>query len=157
MLVADFLIQKDRLFAEITLDANELQLYDQIYSKLAINAPTPDLVVYLQAPADRADGARAPARHCSPNSTSRGDYLAALIDAYTRFFHFYDDAPLLIVNASEIDFVNNDASLRPTRFANREHVRHAPVLQPASDVAMSSQSNRSHVTLNTLADASATA
>jgi deoxyguanosine kinase len=108
VLVADFLIQKDRLFAEITLDPNELQLYDQIYQKLAINTPTPDLVVYLQAPTnvliERVRRRGVPAeQHIS------GEYLTALIDSYTRFFHFYDDAPLLIVNAAETDFANNDA------------------------------------------------
>lgn len=107
-LVADFLIQKDRLFAEITLDANELQLYDQIYRKLAINTPTPDLVVYLQAPADVLME-RIRRRGIASEQHITQDYLAALIDAYTRFFHFYDDAPLLIVNAAEIDFVHNDA------------------------------------------------
>jgi deoxyguanosine kinase len=107
-LVADFLMQKDRLFAEITLDANELQLYDQIYAKLAINTPTPDLVVYLQAPADVLFE-RIRRRGIASEQHITQDYLAALIDAYTRFFHFYDDAPLLIVNAAEIDFVNNDA------------------------------------------------
>jgi len=106
-LVADFLIQKDRLFAEITLDANELTLYEQIHSSLAINVPKPDLVVYLQAPAsvliDRVRRRGIPSEQHISN-----EYLTALIDAYTRFFHFYDDAPLLIVNAAEIDFVHND-------------------------------------------------
>ena len=107
VLVADFLIQKDRMFAEITLDANELTLYDQIYQKLAINTPKPDLVVYLQAPPsvliERVRRRGIPAeQHIS------GEYLAMLIDAYTRFFHFYDDAPVLIVNAADIDFVNHD-------------------------------------------------
>ena len=103
VLVADFLIQKDRLFAQITLDANELILYDQIYQKLAINTPTPDLVVYLQAPADVLIE-RIRRRGIASEQHITHDYLAALIDAYTRFFHFYDDAPLLIVNAAEIDF-----------------------------------------------------
>jgi deoxyadenosine/deoxycytidine kinase len=99
------------LFAEITLDAHELELYDQIYQKLAINTPTPDLVVYLQAPTnvlmERVRRRGVPAeQHIS------GDYLAALSDAYTRFFHFYDDAPLLIVNAAETDFANDDAHYR---------------------------------------------
>ncbi len=107
VLVADFLIQKDRLFAEITLDANELELYNQIYNKLAVNSPTPDLVVYLQAPPgvlmDRVRRRGIPAeQHIS------SDYLAALSTAYARFFHFYDEAPLLIINAAEIDFANND-------------------------------------------------
>jgi deoxyguanosine kinase len=108
VLVADFLIQKDRLFAEITLDPHELELYDQIYQKLAINTPMPDLVVYLQAPTnvliERVRRRGVPAeQHIST------EYLTALIDSYTRFFHFYDDAPLLIVNAAETDFANNDA------------------------------------------------
>ncbi len=106
-LVADFLMQKDRLFAEITLDANELTLYEQIYRTLSIHAPKPDLVVYLQAPAsvlmDRVRHRGIPSEQHISN-----DYLIALIDAYTRFFHFYDDAPVLIVNAAEIDFVNNE-------------------------------------------------
>jgi deoxyguanosine kinase len=108
VVVADFLIQKDRLFAEITLDANELHLYDQIYRTLAISAPNPDLVVYLQAPADVLIE-RIRRRGIASEQHITASYLEALIDAYTRFFHFYDDAPLLIVNAAEIDFVNNDA------------------------------------------------
>jgi deoxyguanosine kinase len=107
VLVADFLMQKDRLFAEITLDANELTLYDQIYNKLAINVPTPDLIVYLQAPA-AVLMERVRRRGIAAEQHITSEYLEALIDTYTRFFHFYDDAPVLIVNASEIDFVNND-------------------------------------------------
>lgn len=107
MLVTDFLIQKDRLFAEITLDANELTLYDQIYQKLAINTPKPDLVVYLQAPPDVLME-RVRRRGIPAEQHISGEYLVALIDAYTRFFHFYDDAPVLIVNAAEIDFVNQN-------------------------------------------------
>jgi deoxyguanosine kinase len=124
VLVADFLIQKDRLFAEITLDANELTLYDQIYNKLAINVPTPDLVVYLQAPTSVLME-RVRRRGIAAEQHISNDYLAALIDAYTRFFHFYDDAPLLIVNASEIDFVNNDAHYDQlvSRIANMSGVR----------------------------------
>ena len=107
VLVADFLIQKDRLFAEITLDANELALYDQIYQKLAVNAPTPDLVVYLQAPPGVLME-RVRRRGIPAEQYMTSDYLSALSSAYTRFFHFYDDAPLLIINAAEIDFANND-------------------------------------------------
>ena len=111
MLVADFMMQKDRLFAEVTLDAHELELYDQIYGKLALDTPTPDIVVYLQAPAnvliERVRRRGIPAeQHIST------EYLTALIDAYTRFFHFYDAAPVLIVNAAESDFANNEAHYR---------------------------------------------
>jgi deoxyguanosine kinase len=108
MLVADFMMQKDRLFAEVTLDAHELELYDQIYRTLAVDTPTPDVVVYLQAPAtvliDRVRRRGIPAEQYIS-----ADYLTALIEAYTRFFHFYDESPLLIVNAAESDFVHNDA------------------------------------------------
>ncbi len=107
MLVADFLMQKDRLFAEITLDANELALYDQIYRNLAIDTPTPDLVVYLQAPTPVLIE-RVRRRGVAAEQHISTDYLAALSDAYTRFFHFYDDAPVLIINAAETDFANND-------------------------------------------------
>jgi deoxyguanosine kinase len=106
-LVADFLFQKDRLFAEITLDANELALYDQIQRSLAIEIPKPDLVIYLQAPASVLSD-RVRRRGIAAEQHVSNEYLTALIDAYTRFFHFYDDAPVLIVNAAEIDFVHND-------------------------------------------------
>lgn len=107
LLVADFLIEKDRLFAEVTLDAHEMTLYEQIYRTLDIRPPRPDLVIYLQAPVsvllDRI-------RHRGIGYEQRidTDYLASLSDAYAEFFHFYDSAPLLIVNAAEIDFAHNE-------------------------------------------------
>ncbi len=124
VLIADFLIQKDRLFAEITLDANELQLYEQIYRTLAINTPTPDLVVYLQAPADVLME-RVRRRGIPAEQHISHDYLTTLIDAYTRFFHFYDDSPLLIVNAAEIDVVNNETHYEQlvSRILNMSGVR----------------------------------
>ena len=107
LVVADFLLQKDRLFAEITLDADELVLYQQIHDKLAVAAPIPDLVVYLQAPT-RVLLERIRRRGVPAEQRIDDAYLEALVDAYTRFFHFYDDAPLLIVNAAEIDLAHND-------------------------------------------------
>jgi deoxyguanosine kinase len=105
--VADFLIEKDKLFAAVTLDQTELQLYSQIHDSIAVEAPAPDLVIYLQAPAGvLMDRIRRRGVH-SERSISP-EYLNALIDAYTRFFYFYEDAPLLIVNAAEIDLVAND-------------------------------------------------
>ena len=106
-LVADFLFQKDRLFAELTLDANELALYEQIHDNLQINPPTPDLVIYLQAPASVLQE-RIQQRGLNFEQDIDTDYLQALADAYTDFFYYYDDAPLLIVNAADIDFANND-------------------------------------------------
>lgn len=104
--VADFLIDKDQLFAEVTLDADELQLYRQVYDHLVIDAPTPDLVVYLQAPSDTLIE-RIQKRGIAAEQNISADYLNLLNDAYTRFFHYYDAAPLLIVNAVDIDWINS--------------------------------------------------
>lgn len=109
--VADFLIDKDQLFAEVTLDPDELQLYQQVYNHLTIDAPKPDLVVYLQAPADTLLE-RIHKRGVPAEQNINADYLNLLNDAYTRFFHYYDAAPLLIVNAADIDWVNNPDDYR---------------------------------------------
>ncbi len=104
--VADFLIDKDQLFAEVTLDEDEFKLYQQMYNHVTIDAPIPDLVIYLQAPADvlldRIEG-----RGIQAERSINAEYLQTLNEAYARFFHFYDRSPLLIVNAAEIDWVNN--------------------------------------------------
>lgn len=105
--VTDFLIEKDPLFASVTLDDDEMAIYQQVYDRLTIDAPTPDLVIYLQAPIDILQQ-RIKQRGISAEQSIDDSYLIALNEAYTRFFHFYDQAPLLIVNASEIDWVNND-------------------------------------------------
>lgn len=105
--VADFLLEKDRLFAEINLDADELVLYEKIYEHLTIDAPKPDLVIYLQAPINVLLD-RIQARGISAEQNIEAGYLRQLTDAYTQFFHYYDASPLLIVNAAEIDLVNND-------------------------------------------------
>ncbi len=105
--VADFLIEKDRLFAQQNLDSDEYELYLNVYRHLTIDAPVPDLVIYLQAPTSvlmsriRKRGIAAE-QHIEPQ------YLENLNQAYTDFFHFYKQAPLLIVNSTEIDLVNND-------------------------------------------------
>ncbi len=105
--VSDFLLEKDRLFAQLTLDDDELRLYAQVYEKLAIDAPQPDLVVYLQAPVDVLRH-RIGGRGIGYEQLMEAGYLPRLVDAYTRFFHNYQEAPLLIVNAAEIDPVHND-------------------------------------------------
>jgi deoxyadenosine/deoxycytidine kinase len=106
--VADYLINKDRLFARTTLDDEEYRLYEQVYAKLAIDAPKPDLVIYLQAPVDVLL-ARISRRGIAHEQYIDRGYLERLNDAYARFFHEYDDAPLLIVNAAAIDPVNVEA------------------------------------------------
>lgn len=109
--VADFLIEKDRLFAEVTLDDDEYALYEQVYEQLTIEAPTPDLVIYLQAPV-KVLMERVGKRGRGYERLMDRAYLQRLSEAYTDFFYHYSDAPLLIVNAAEIDFVNNEADYR---------------------------------------------
>lgn len=105
--VADFLMEKDRLFAELTLDDLELQLYHQAYEHLTLDTTAPDLVIYLQAPVEVllariAKRARPEERHITT------EYLGRVVEAYTRFFYHFDKSPLLIVNAAEIDLATHD-------------------------------------------------
>ena len=106
--VSDYLFAKDRLFAELNLSTDELQLYNQVEATLAIDAPVPDLVIYLQASVDSLLERIARRGVLYERAIDRR-YLERLTDAYARFFHAYDDGPLLIVNASQIDPINNDA------------------------------------------------
>ncbi len=106
--ISDYLFTRDRLFAELNLDPEELKLYDQIVDNLAVDPPVPDLVIYLQASVDALLQRLARRNSNYDRFVDRG-YLERLTDAYARFFHEYDDGPLLIVNASTIDPVNNAA------------------------------------------------
>jgi deoxyadenosine/deoxycytidine kinase len=105
--IADFLIEKDRLFAQINLDRHELDLYDQVFASMDVNPPEPDLVVYLQAPVDTLLF-RIAHRGIDYEQRMGRHYLERLNEAYAKFFHDYDKAPLLIVNAATIDPINND-------------------------------------------------
>jgi len=104
--VADFLLEKDPLFAQATLSDEELHLYQQVYNHLTIDAPKPDLVVYLQAPTSILLE-RIHQRGVRAEQSIDHEYLERLNEAYTRLFHYYEDAPLLIVNSADIDWVNN--------------------------------------------------
>ncbi len=104
--VADFLMEKDRLFARLNLDDEEFKLYEQVYSSLTLDAPVPDLVIYLQAPVSVLKK-RIRKRGIAHEQSMQADYLERLSDAYTHFFHQYANSPLLIVNATEIDLVNS--------------------------------------------------
>jgi deoxyadenosine/deoxycytidine kinase len=106
--VADYHIDKDRLFAEINLDAEELALYRQMVDRMAIDPPQPDLVIYLQASVD-ALTARIARRGIAHERTIDRAYLERVTEAYARHFYSYQDAPLLIVNASSIDPIKSDA------------------------------------------------
>jgi deoxyguanosine kinase len=104
--VADYLFDKDRLFARVTLEDEEFRLYEQVHAKLAIDAPAPDLVVYLQAPVDVLLE-RIARRGMRYEHYIERAYLERLHAAYARFFHEYSAAPLLIVNAAAIDPIHN--------------------------------------------------
>jgi deoxyadenosine/deoxycytidine kinase len=104
--VADYLFDKDRLFARVTLEDEEFRLYEQVHARLAVDAPPPDLVVYLQAPVDVLLE-RIARRGIRYEHYIERAYLERLHAAYARFFHEYSGAPLLIVNAAAIDPLNN--------------------------------------------------
>lgn len=105
--VADFVIEKDRLFAEVNLSKQEMQLYDKVYEHLTIDAPTPDLVIYLQAPVDVLLD-RINRRGNKNEKYLTADYLYKLNEAYSKFFLYYESAPLLIVNAAGINLHDSE-------------------------------------------------
>lgn len=104
--VSDFMIEKDPLFAQLTLNDDELALYRQIFGHLKPQAPQPDLVIYLQAGAETLVE-RVQRRAKSYEQTIPEEYLVRLADAYARFFHHYSGAPLLIVNSEHLNFVDS--------------------------------------------------
>jgi deoxyadenosine/deoxycytidine kinase len=106
--VADYLLAKDDLFARMILDEEEYGLYRQVHDRLAVDAPKPDLVLYLQAPVDVLLD-RIARRGIAHESLIDRAYLTRLNEAYARFFHAYDEGPLLIVNATSIDPINNES------------------------------------------------
>ena len=105
--IADFMLEKDPLFARLTLDEDELHLYEQVFAQLAPEVPTPDLVVYLQAPTDVLVR-RIRRRGILFERNMERQFLEELSDAYTRFFLSYHEAPLLMVNAENTNFLDND-------------------------------------------------
>lgn len=104
--VSDYLFAKDRLFALLNLSADEMALYDRIYQMLKVRTVTPDLVVYLQARTDVLLE-RIRKRGRPEEKPIRAEYVEEVAQAYAEFFFGYSEGPLLIVNASEIDFVGN--------------------------------------------------
>ena len=104
--IADFLLDKDPLFARLNLSDDEYALYEKVYAHLKPQTPTPDLVIYLQAPVTTLIE-RVHRRGVNFERAIPADYLARLADAYTRFFYRYEDAPLLIVNSERLNFVDN--------------------------------------------------
>jgi len=106
--IGDFLLDKDPLFARLTLTADELTLYQKIYEALRPRSPAPDAVIYLQASAPTLiERVRRRAKAYERAVTE--EYLALLADSYARFFYHYDASPLLIVNSENLNFVERDA------------------------------------------------
>lgn len=111
LVVSDYTFDKDRIFARQTLEGDELQLYESLFRHMEPTVPTPDLVLYLQSSPERlmaniAKRDRPYERDMDP------DYIAGLHDAYNQYFRQYDRTPLLVVNAAEIDFVENPDAFR---------------------------------------------
>ena len=105
--VADFVLEKDPLFARVNLDLDEYALYQKVFDKMRVDAPVPDLVIYLQANPDRLLE-RIERRGIDAERLINRGYLEQLNEVYSEFFLYYDAAPLLIVNANEIDLAQGD-------------------------------------------------
>lgn len=108
--VSDYLFAKDRIFAALTLDPNELALYERVFDEIGPRVTKPDLVIYLQARLDVLLG-RIKKRAREFERKFDGEYLDSLCRAYNDFFFHYNETPLLVVNTSDIDFVNNPEDL----------------------------------------------
>lgn len=133
--VADYHFAKDRLFAEINLDREEMSLYDQISERLEVEVPVPDLVIYLQASVD-ALMQRISRRGIAYERMIDRNYLEKLTEAYARYFHRYDDGPLLIVNASGIDPIHNEADYEQLFRQIRRTTGGRHFFNPAAAVAL---------------------
>ncbi|MFH5832483.1 deoxynucleoside kinase [Halalkalibaculum sp. DA3122] len=108
--ISDYLFEKDRIFARLNLNDDELSLYDSIYHIMTGISAKPDLVIYLQASVDRLmENIRERDRDYERQITR--DYLQELCDAYNHFFYHYNKSPLIIINTSDIDFVSNEKHL----------------------------------------------
>jgi deoxyadenosine/deoxycytidine kinase len=105
--VSNFLIDQDKIFAENILSLQEYELYQQVHEQTVIPTEKPGLVVYLQAPADVLLQ-RIQRRGEAMEQNISLAYIERINEAYSQFFHFYDDAPLLIINAAQVDLINDD-------------------------------------------------
>ena len=108
--VSDYLFAKDRIFACLNLNGNELSLYDRVFEALGTRVAKPDLVIYLQARLDVLLQ-RIKKRGRDFERKFDAEYLESLVKAYNEFFFHYSETPLLVINTSDIDFVNNEADL----------------------------------------------
>ena len=108
--LADHTFQKDRIFAHLTLSDSELMLYERLWSLLAPQVPTPDMVVYLQGATDVL-AQRVQRRNRAEESGISHEYLDEVSQAYAHYFYHYQETPMLVINTSEIDFVADEADL----------------------------------------------
>lgn len=108
--LCDYLFAKDRIFASLNLDDNELALYEQIFDLLSGQIPFPDLVIFLQAKPEVLLH-RIKSRNISYEKEIDLEYLKSLTEAYNYYFFHFDQTPLLVVDTSEIDFVNRREDL----------------------------------------------
>jgi deoxyadenosine/deoxycytidine kinase len=111
VVLTDFLFQKDPLFANLNLKSHELQLYNQIFDLIKVRPPKPDLVIFLQADTEILKE-RIEKRSRDYESYLDWDYLEAVNKAFNNFFFYYSETPLLVVNTSEIDFVEKKIDLQ---------------------------------------------
>ncbi len=118
--VSDYLFAKDRIFANITLDDNELALYKRLADLLEREVPKPDIVVYLQASVDvLMERIRKRGREFERDMSS--EYIETLNEAYNYFFFHYTDTPLIVVNTNDIDFVESTADFEELAREIEEH------------------------------------
>src|SRR5678816_660420 len=108
--LCDYIFAKDKIFAYLNLDDSELMLYERLYALLSEKVPRPDLVIYLQA-STAVLQERIQKRHRDYESEISGKYLEDLNQAYNYFFYHYTETPLLVINTTDIDFVENESDL----------------------------------------------
>jgi deoxyadenosine/deoxycytidine kinase len=109
--VLNFFLERDLLFAQLTLDEDEFELYQYVYQQLAPKVSPPGLVIFLQAPVSVLQR-RLKQRHLSMQQVIPSEYLTTLADSYARFFLQYNGAPLLMINVEAVDFQNSEDDYR---------------------------------------------
>jgi len=120
--IADYIFEKDKLFACLNLGDDELKVYNRYYDLFRINLPTPDLVIYLQASPDVLKK-RLKKKNAAGEKAINDDYLEEVVKAYEHFFFHYTSSDLLIVNTSEIDFVERSEDLQALLRRGSEPIR----------------------------------
>ncbi|HIA28916.1 MAG TPA: deoxynucleoside kinase [Candidatus Marinimicrobia bacterium] len=131
LVITDYMFEKDRLFASLNLDDNEITLYDSVANLLQRNVIPPDLVIYLQADTGTLMN-RIRSRQRDFEEAISSDYIDALTQVYNEFFFRYESSPLLIINTNDIDFVNNEKDLEEVIRYIRQPVSGTKFYNPAT-------------------------